>query len=225
MKLLLFDIDGTLIMTHGVGMRGLKEAMREMVGTSQIRDLFSFAGLTDQVIAERILLQLGKSQEEATALVPELFRRYLVYLRRFLAEADHLEVLPGVRELLSRLEVDPEFGLALGTGNIEQGARLKLEQVDLNRYFPVGGFGSDARQRSELLQVGVDRARKHYQTHFSRVWVVGDTPHDIRAGREIGASVLAVASGFASRESLAAEQPDLLLDNLVDVEGVVAALE
>lgn len=224
MNLILFDIDGTLLHTHGIGMRALDEAFREILGTPLASFPRSFTGMTDQLILEDILGHIGHSADAIPTLIPGVFERYLSFLGHFLAEGNHLEVLPGVRRLLDALQGCDGVALALGTGNIEGAARMKLQSVQLDHYFGVGGFGSDARTRAEVLRAGVAKAERHFGTRFSTVWVVGDTPADVQAGRDIGARVMAVASGFASKGSLASEVPDVLVDTLENTDELVSLL-
>src|SRR5690606_34149149 len=95
--------------------------------------------------------------------------------------------LPGVHELLNAFAHNPDFRLALGTGNVERGARVKLTVHQLNHYFPTGGFGDDAEERADILAAGLRRAREFYNCDFRQVIVIGDTPSDIAAARELGA--------------------------------------
>lgn len=142
---------------------------------------------------------------------------YYRTLRDELRSGD-LTLLPGVVEILERAQQEPDLYNALGTGNVEMGARIKLEPFDLNRFFSVGGFCVAAVERWEMLRDGVENARRHYGVDFApeQVVVIGDTVKDIAAARKIGARVVAVCTGGSSREDLAALEPDLLLPSLAE---------
>ena len=133
---------------------------------------------------------------------------------------------PGAAELVEMLAEDPRVVLGLVTGNVERGARLKLERFDLWRRFPVGAFGSDDRDRDRLPQIAIERASRLTGRAFSGgdAVVIGDTPADIRCARAAGAMAVAVASGLPTRAELAASGPDLLLDSLEEWQELMTAL-
>lgn len=212
---LLFDVDGTLIRTGGAGIRAMRRGFMEVLGWPDALTNVSLAGMTDMGIAH----QEGR-RHLGRMLTPEeleaAFARYLVCLREELDAAADFRVLPGVREFLAARHLDPRFLLALGTGNLEAGARIKLEHADLMKFFVCGGYGSDALLRPDVLRAGVRRAEALLGAPVApeRVIVIGDTPLDVAAGQAVGARTLAVATGpFAVevlRESGAsAVAPDL----------------
>jgi phosphoglycolate phosphatase-like HAD superfamily hydrolase len=128
----------------------------------------------------------------------------------------------------NRLDADSSAFLALGTGNVERAARMKLEHVGLNPFFPVGGFGDDAEERKEAIADAVRNATLHYQRSFAPElsWVIGDTPYDIEAGRALGLRTLAVATGgLHTIDDLRYAAPDVVLENLSDTERVLRAIE
>jgi phosphoglycolate phosphatase-like HAD superfamily hydrolase len=214
----LFDLDGTLIRTHGAGVRAMNRAFLEIMGWQEALAEISPAGLTDPIIAHRI------SRIKRGALADEMQRVFELYLKHLEAEmsiADY-EVMPGITPFLEEQVDVPNVMLGLGTGNLEAGARLKLEPAGLNRFFPFGGFGSDARERSELLSIGVAKAGNLVGARIpaERIIVVGDTPHDINAGRAIGARTLAVATGPFSQAELMKYQPDLTIEDFTEEEAV-----
>jgi phosphoglycolate phosphatase-like HAD superfamily hydrolase len=131
-----------------------------------------------------------------------------------------------VRELLTGLRPRSDVTLALGTGNLERGARIKLEPSGLNEFFPFGGFGSDAEARAEVLGAGVRRAEERIGAPLLRknVWVIGDTILDVQAGKAIGAMTVAVACGHGSRDDLRAAGPDIYLDDFTDARLFLQAL-
>ena len=216
MRLVVFDIDGTLIHSGGSGRRALEGAIAAVWGVQSALSGYSLGGKTDPLILDYVAqthLDNGHLTEDTVAPVLE---RYLALLEEGLRNAQGYKVLDGVTDILPRLDSEPSVALALGTGNIESGARLKLERGDLNRYFPVGGFGSDAHLRADVIGAAVDKSVAHYGRSFDEVWIVGDTIHDVTAGHAHGHKVLAVATGVDSREVLASASPELLVDTLSD---------
>jgi phosphoglycolate phosphatase len=131
-----------------------------------------------------------------------------------------------VAELLRRLSSEPRVTLALLTGNLERGARMKLAPPDFNRYFPFGAFGSDSADRYQLPSIARSRARDRTGRTFSgkSIVIVGDSVHDVLCGRDLGVKSVAVATGPTPRERLAAEQPDALLESFEDVERGLKAI-
>lgn len=212
----LFDVDGTLVTTDGAGREAFERACEKMFGSADGLLDFSFAGLTDPILAERALK--GAGRPATPSKIDTLFQHYLDALSETVTTSSGYRTFPGVRELLQRLSPRREVALGLGTGNIEPGARTKLAPADLNRYFDFGGFGSDAKGRAKLLRKGQKRGRQRLEGHISRTIVLGDTPLDIEAARQIGAECIAVATGGYDRAALDEAKPDLLVDNLRDPE-------
>lgn len=191
---LLFDVDGTLLDTGGAGRRAVERAFDLRHGRADACDAISFCGMTDRAIVRDGLAAIGV---HATAeAIDALLSIYLVELARELAATSRCRVLDGVE---AALNVGTRAGCAvgLGTGNIHEGAMLKLGRVGLADWFAFGGFGSDHELRSELLRVGAQRgaARLAVPLDRCRVVVIGDTPKDVDAAHAIGAECLAVASG------------------------------
>lgn len=220
--LVLFDIDGTLIDTGGAGIRALDRVFADLYGIPNAFANYSFSGKVDK----RILLDAFQQfwQREPTSKEIEGVRSgYLERLDDELARnPDQYRVLPGVRQLLSRLRQE-SIPTGLATGNLAEGAKRKLALGNLWHYFPFGGFGSDHEHRGELTRIGIDRAREHTGLDFAadHVVVVGDSPLDIHAARYNNARVIAVLTGWDPPEELAAAGPDLLLDDLSDTDAVM----
>ena len=224
-RILLFDIDGTLIGSGGAGRRALERAVAEACGLDAVSAAFSFAGGTDPAIFRRLLADCGVEPTEAA--LARTFDVYLEILREEIASAENFLVYPGMEDALETLAAqDPEtVAVGLGTGNIEAGARIKLARADLNRHFPFGGFGSDAEDRPALLRAGALRgaARLGRAPEECDVLVIGDTPLDVAAAHAIGARCLAVATGGATRAELAAAGPDALVGSMAE-SGALDAL-
>ena len=217
MKLLLFDIDGTILLTRGQGRRLIEELLSTLCGRPITTEHVAFSGKTDPQIVQEILLKNGLSKQDAAAFVPQALAIYLEKAHEAIAP-QHIDVLPGVPALIEHLAARDDVQLALLTGNHQVTAYLKLEAAGLAQYFPFGAFGSDHADRYELPPVAVHRAFTHTgHTYAGKdVVIIGDSEHDVRCGRGIGAFSVAVCTGFTERATLAAETPDLLLDDLCD---------
>jgi phosphoglycolate phosphatase-like HAD superfamily hydrolase len=221
-KLLLFDIDGTLLDTRGAGLRALREAFVEgYLGPERAHEFpeLDLAGSTDQGIVRELFARFHIPH---TAAAEEfLFGEYVQRLRHGLdATAGRGgRLLPGVRELLRYLRDETSHTLGLLTGNIARGAWVKMESSGLDGVFGFGAFGDDHHDRDELGPMALKRAEEHTGRRFSATdtLVIGDTPKDIRCARAFGATAVAVATGNCSRDQLAAHLPDHLLDDLRDV--------
>jgi phosphoglycolate phosphatase-like HAD superfamily hydrolase len=222
--LLLFDIDGTLVW-GGPAKKAFGLAMETVFGTSGPIDGHDFSGKTDPQIARELLRLTGMEDEEIDEGFDRLWEEYLTELESRLPDKP-MTVLPGVPELLTRLDAMDDVALGLLTGNIVEGARLKLGSVGLMAYFPVGGFGSDSELREDLTSVAIRRASSTWGVHFPApsVVVVGDTPRDVACGKHGGTKTVAVATGRYGREVLAAAGADRVLEDLGDLDQSVRAL-
>lgn len=224
MHICLFDIDGTLLNTGGAGQAAMEAAIREQLGTTEPVRGISYAGRTDRAITEDIFRHYGAPLDD------EIRRQFIdCYLRHLpgqLADRPGL-VLPGVVELLAHLHARDDVTLGLLTGNYFEGARIKLEHYGLSDYFDfaVGAFGDHHLDRDDVARAAWAAVRNHHgeidELTADRVWVIGDTPADVRCGRAIGAKVLAVATGIYSGAELAAARPDRLVNDFADAEAVL----
>ncbi len=226
-RLLLFDVDGTLILSQGVAGRLMLKAVETVSGKSFDYDVRDFAGFTDRLIMRRLLQRAGVPDSELEEKLQQAERLYLQWIAERFRNPHFVKVLPGVRELLERLEAENGFYPGLLTGNIREGARIKLGSVGLWDYFPVGAFGDDAEDRNQLPPVALRRAREHYGIDFrpEDTWIIGDAPNDVRCARANRIRSLAVASGVIPAEELQAEGPDVLLPDLRNVEEVLRILK
>jgi phosphoglycolate phosphatase len=214
MKVLLFDIDGTLIRAGGAGRKALNRAAQVLYGKKNACSELSLAGRTD-------LWNFGAAVRNCTGRKPtakdvdRLHEEYLKHLPHYVNKAlrEKTYILPkGIAALLKRLSREKGVLLGLGTGNMERGARIKLEPSGFNAYFAFGGFGSDGFHRPTLLKKAVRRARKHMNGHSGpvEVFVIGDTPHDVAAGKKAGCKTVGVGTGFSEWGELKASKPDFL---------------
>jgi phosphoglycolate phosphatase-like HAD superfamily hydrolase len=199
--------------------------MKEVFGTAGPIDTHDFSGKTDPQIARELLHLTGMEDDEIDEGFGQLWGEYLGELETRLPEAP-MTVLPGVRDLLIRLEAMNNVALGLLTGNIVEGARLKLGSVGLMDHFPVGGFGSDSEVREELTSVAIRRASSNWGVHFPApsVVVVGDTPRDVACGKHEGTKTVAVATGRYDCEGVAGTGADRVLEDLGNLDQSVKAL-
>lgn len=174
------------------------------------------AGMTDPLILDHAIEMAGKNGRKIECSHEEIYVSYLEFLLEELdSDRNHYQVLPGVLDTLEELSGRNDLGLGLATGNISEGARIKLEHGKIYHYFGFGGFGSDHHNRTYVVQQAVQRGEEYVApAAVTRSIVIGDTPRDIIHARKAGAEVIAVASGFHHREVLAELEPDLLLDSL-----------
>jgi phosphoglycolate phosphatase-like HAD superfamily hydrolase len=210
---LLFDIDGTLILTGGAGRRAMEHAFAETCGSADrghpplapLAPLhFSFAGMTDRAIARE---GLRAARREATReAIDALLDAYLARLEHEVERADGYRVMPGVEATLAAVRGLAHVAVGLGTGNVKRGAYTKLARGALGDAFAFGGFGCDAEDRAELLRVGARRGADAIgaPVESCRVVVIGDTPKDVAAALAIGAECVAVGTGGFDPRELAA---------------------
>lgn len=201
---LLFDIDGTLLLTGGAGRRAFRRAFEQVTGRPDACESFSFAGMTDRGIARAGLLSVGREVDEAT--VELLFERYLTALGDELSRTPNYTIMPGVEPLLAALRHHPHVAVGLGTGNLRRGAEAKLRHGALWHAFAFGGFGCDHEERSELLRRGAERgaAALGCSLDACRLVVIGDTLRDVSAAQAIGAACIGVETGGVASAALSA---------------------
>ena len=213
--LLLWDIDGTLIASGGAGMLALRVGLRDGLGIDGSLDDIDFAGRTDRWIVRRIFEKFSVPHSEEN--FARLIDGYVAALPAALANP-RARVLPGVRELLATAATRGDVTQGLLTGNLRRGAQAKLSHHGLWDFFPFGGFADDGELRNDISPHALRRAQEHTRIAFAaeRVWVIGDTPHDIECARTIGARTLAVATGRHTHEQLAAHAPDAVMPDLAD---------
>lgn len=222
-RLFLFDIDGTLITSGGAGENALIDAMADRFQVVEDLSGITLAGSTDAVIA-RLLLekhQLAFSPESVTGLLDA----YLHHLRLRIGRHPG-RLLPGIVALLDHLRAKPDCVLALLTGNLAQGAEIKLSHYGVWDYFEFGAFADDHHDRNKLGPFAHARALERHGVNFSAesIYVIGDTPKDIECGRAVGAKTVAIATGQYSSEELREHSPDFLFEDLSDTEAVATAL-
>lgn len=227
-RLVLFDIDGTILLTAGAGRRAIMTAIREEVGHIEFLQEVRFGGKTDPQIVSELLEAAGHLGPHESDRVEALCTRYIDLLQHELQQPTaRTTVMPGVQPLLDRLEREEGVILGLLTGNMAQGAVLKLRAAGLDpARFRVGAYGSDAAQRADLPPIAVRRATPLFGRVPTgpEVVIIGDTPADIACGAAIGARAVAVATGGYSVADLMACGPHAVFENLSDTDGVIEAI-
>ena len=227
MRVVLFDIDGTILRSGGVGRIAMERALSHVFGSSGSSD-YHYDGKTDKQIVRETMKLEGLSDEVIDKRMPELLDRYLAGLQAELAvETRTVHVFPGVREILDELERHEAVVLGLLTGNIEPGARAKLSAAGIDiRRFKVNAFGSDHEHRPELPAVAQQRARDLLgrEIEGNRLIVIGDTPADIRCGESSGARAIGVATGRYSVADLTAHDPYGVFETLADTSDVLECI-
>ncbi|MCB9418519.1 MAG: haloacid dehalogenase-like hydrolase [Ardenticatenaceae bacterium] len=226
MKLLLFDIDGTLIRSHGAGRETMSLALTELFGTAGPIDDYKMSGKTDPRIITDLLLAAGFSLDEINSKLPDVYRLMTENGRIIFHQRD-MQPCPGVLPLLESLRCRSNVTLGLVTGNIDGTAPLKLAAAGIDpAQFRLGAYGSDSLERNMLPGIAMQRATDltGYQYTGNNTVVIGDTPADILCARAGRATAVAVASGWHATHTLARYQPDHLLENFNDTEKVLDIL-
>ncbi len=223
MKLLLFDIDGTLLSAGGAGTRSLNKAFEKVLGIKEAFKNFEMAGKTDILIVKEGLKRWDI--EPNTSLIGEIIEHYLSFLRiEINNNSKHLK--PGVLEFIQLNREKFNYPMGLLTGNLERCARIKLEPFDLNTFFPFGAFGSDHEDRNHLLPIAIDRFFFKFQRkiEFNQCIVIGDTPRDVACAKPYGACVVAVATGPYSKTDLEKTDADVVVENLLEINKLMPLL-
>ena len=225
MHLILFDIDGTLIRGAGMGRRALERAFAEVFALRvedypEVRDV-SFGGFTDPKILADMSRALGIEAHRFQAHRSQFEDTYYRHLRITVAQTADKQLCPGIGELVPRLSRNPALLLGLLTGNLERGARIKLDPFGLNSYFPFGGFGSDHEDRAALAARAFQlaRARSGHDIIPEHVLVIGDTEHDIMCGRKNDFVTVGVTTGFGTRESMVNAGAHAIFETLAAEHG------
>jgi phosphoglycolate phosphatase-like HAD superfamily hydrolase len=217
----LFDIDGTLLSSGGAGKHAMYAAIASEFGVANLDDGVPFAGRTDRAIARDLLDRHGLENSDSN--FRRFVRAYLGHLPHSLATHPG-RVLPGVAELLTTLRQRGDVAVGLLTGNLRDGATSKLRHYAIDHFFSFGGFGDHHLDRDDVARDALAEVARHVRPSLARdrIWVLGDTPLDVRCARAIGAKILAVCTGLHRRAELASERPDILLDDLSDAAAILA---
>lgn len=224
-KLVLFDIDGTLLRVRGISRQSLIDALREVFGTEGSASTHNFAGKLDSVIIKEVMRTVGLSDAEIEKGFQEAKRRYIYNFKQH-AQREHIEVMTGIYELVEKLAQDERIVLSLLTGNFEESGRHKLALLNLNDYFAFGAFADDAETRNALPAIAVQRAFEHTGIRFTGkdVVIIGDTEHDVNCAKVLNSKSIAVATGHYTASQLNSLNPDYTFENFADVEATFEAI-
>ncbi|ACF14102.1 Haloacid dehalogenase domain protein hydrolase [Chloroherpeton thalassium ATCC 35110] len=220
-KLVLFDIDGTLVKVEGISRNALIEALRKVYGSEGSAATYSFAGKMDGVIIYEVMRESGLLDNHIQARFEDVKQTYIDIFKQC-AEQNHVQLLDGVVALLDELAAHSDVVLGLLTGNFEDSGRHKLALSGINHYFSFGAFAEDGHERIDLPEVAVDRAYHRTGKRFTGkdVVIIGDTEHDVRCAKVLNSKCIAVATGYYSIESLEAGKPDHVVENLRDTTRI-----
>ncbi len=226
-RIVLFDIDGTILLSHGAGRVAMEASLTEHFGTSGPTS-YRYDGKTDKLIVRETMRLAGFTDAEIDARMDAVLARYLENLQVALTDGSRQAyALPGVHALIDEVERAEDLVLGLLTGNVVAGARAKLRAVDLAfERFAVGAFGSDHEERPQLPPIARDRASAllGYDVPGERLIIIGDTPADVHCGRGVGARAIAVATGGFTVDQLAAHDPAATFADLADTARVLQAI-
>lgn len=220
-KLLLFDIDGTLISTHGIPRQTMGKVLKQRFDNFVYDDDFNFSGRTDWEIVEHLLH--SDNRKVTDEIVHQILNSFVRELEIQLENGEKPLIFPGVINLLNRISSEENIYLGLVTGNVSKGAEIKLSAAGLWNYFPVGGYGDDSKLRSELPPIAIRRAESHFNLDFSisDIWIIGDSIRDVACARDNRLRSLAVSTGWTEHNILQQSQPDYLVKDLSDLEYVM----
>jgi phosphoglycolate phosphatase len=222
--LLLLDIDGTLLRAEGATHQAITETFQELFVVKASIDILSLIGPTDYgIFKDAAVKLLGRQLLDKELKV--VTKRYLELLPEKLHTIP-FHLMPGVKELLLLLADREDIVLGLETGNLKPAAYMKLKRGNIDQYFLFGGFGSDSEDRTELVRKGIERARalNHGTIANDNIYVIGDSPHDISAGRNLGVNTIAVGTGLIVKEKLLAEEPSFYLKDLNDIPAFLQCI-
>ena len=213
---ILFDIDGTLLVTGGAGAASWRLAFDELYGIPADIGKFTDAGMTDPDVGRKTFEAVLNRKPERKEFT-RLLERRLHYLHTTVAESKQYRVLPGVDELLPKL-IEGGYLLGLVTGNVEAAAHIKLHRGQLNRFFSFGGYGSDSTDRGELTKIALKRASLVYgePVPTAQAIAVGDTPHDVEGAHAAGIACVGVGSDKFTVDQLRKAGADYAIASLVE---------
>lgn len=225
-KLLLFDIDGTLLKTGSAGDISIRTVVSEIFKQEINLSDIAFAGRTDRLIIADIVNKYQKSQNELelNEAIDLILTKYLRTFKQQLSINNTIKLLAGVETLLEKLNEIDTFHLGIVTGNVRLGAKLKLNGAGIADYFTQGAFGDDFRNRNLLPPLAVRRSAQQYEVTYQpqNIWVIGDTIYDIQCGKVNNYKTLAVETGGNTREELEKNKPDFILKSLENTEDVIS---
>jgi phosphoglycolate phosphatase-like HAD superfamily hydrolase len=224
-KLILWDIDGTIIVSHGAGVRAMEKALTKRFGVTCDLTKIDWAGRTDSWITGEVLRHTGLPDTAQNS--HDYLETYLELLPQELRDGRQGQVLPGVLELLETLKHRTDVAQGLLTGNLRRGAELKLTHYRVWHYFEFGAFADDSPRRNDLGPHALRRAKERHAVDFrpERTVIIGDTPHDIECGQVIGAQTVGVATGRYTVAELSAHRPTAVFKDFADTAAFLRVVD
>ena len=225
-RLVLFDIDETIIASYGSGRRALSRVLLESYGVTEEFMKINMSGKTDPQILKEILLSVNMQEAAINEAMESIIDQYLEILEQELIDPDRYIVHDGVYELIDAITKNTSLYLGLLTGNVERGARLKLERSGLNKHFAIGAYGSDSANRLDLPAIARERAHQYFKINFrpEDLVIIGDAVNDVLCAKGFGAKCIAVNTGKTSWSDLEAQNPEFLFQSLKDTEQILTAI-
>lgn len=215
MYLFLFDIDGTLINSGGAGKKALEYVFREIYEVENAMSGIVPDGKTDIEIIKEILFNKANVKEVDEGIIDFIVSEYVKKLEETIKNPSY-RVIPGAKKFVQKIHYSKHNIAGLATGNIEIGAKIKLRPSGFFKYFKFGGFGSDSEDRVEILKIAYSRATKFAEEEIEKVYVIGDTPKDVRAAKKASFISVAMATGNYTINELIREEPDFLFTSFED---------
>lgn len=224
-KLILWDIDGTIIVSHGAGVRAMERGLAKRFGVKCDLSQIDWAGRTDSWITGEVFRHVGLPDTPQNS--HDYLEAYLELLPIELRDGPQGQVLPGVMELLETLHHRKDLAQGLLTGNLKRGAELKLTHFKVWHYFEFGAYADDSSVRNDLGPHALRRAKDRHAVDFppDRTFIIGDTPYDIECGKVIGARTIAVATGKYTVAELAAHRPTAVFENFADTAAFLRVID
>lgn len=221
-KLFVWDVDGTLIKSEGVGKRALEQAFEIMTGVKDACKEIKLGGKTDTLILYEMCERFGVNKK----IYKEFFEVYCRVLEDIVRGDCLIRIAPNIPGILKIIKEKGGINI-LGTGNIEKGARLKLLPADLNIHFDTGGFGDEETERWKIIRNGIENAEKLYKLRFEKgnIFVIGDTPRDVECAKAVGVRSVAVATGYNTMDELKECNPNFLFEDLRLSEAFLNSVE
>ncbi len=225
-RLVLFDIDETMISSDGAGRRAISRVLKEHYQIEPHHMNIVMSGKTDPQILTEIMTAAEMPTPEIHTAIPKVIDQYLDLLEEEIAASKYYIVHDGVYVLLEAIASHPDMYLGLLTGNVERGARMKLDHFDLNKHFELGAYGSDSASRLDLPAVAVERAKELFKIHFQpdEVVIIGDSVNDVYCAKGYNAKCIAVNTGKTSWKDLKETNPEYLFKSLSNTEEVMDAI-
>lgn len=221
------DIDGTLLHTGGAGTRSLSKSFQKIYGIEKAFQGITMDGKTDPEIVKEAIQRNGIKQEIEPAELERIFAEYIAFLKEEIWISPNYRLMPGVKDMLENLHARENILLGIASGNIQQGAEIKLKRGGIDKYFLFGGYGSDSEDRGEVIKIAISGAKEllpGIELSKEDIYVIGDTPRDIIFGRQAHATTVGVATGRYPLEELKEFLPDYLLADLTFYKTLIGPL-